>query len=281
MRIVDVATSSRAFIAVVKSVWSCAFTELMGHIMPAPFKNDPLHTDVCTMSQMANDAPLLPEPTLADTDVDLPAPPHEGPTSQPMAAPPLSLDGEMPRLGAVGVAASPAAPADDEFAPTMPDDVAGLPTLPEAGAIAPSFAPGQAEPIGPLAPAGLDLPDLPSLPTVAPVLAEPTGLPAPDADHHQRATAPADTADDTLAAPAAPTNGHPMAHLMGTNTPPSEASRKAAEIRAAKKAKARKVKIGVAIGALVVGVAVGPPLFRWLNNAINEAGSTSTEQPAD
>lgn len=72
-----------------------------------------------------------------------------------------------------------------------------------------------------------------------------------------------------------------MAHLMGAKKSPSEASRKAAEIRAAKKAKARKIKIGVAIGAIVFAVAVGPPLFRWLSNALDEAGDTSTEQPAD
>lgn len=250
--------------------------------MPAPFKNDPLDTDVSTMSQTANDAPLLPEPTLADAGVDLPAPSLDGPVSQPMAAPPLSLDGEMPRLGAVGADTSPIAPTTNEFAPTVPDDVAGLPTLPEVGAVAPSFDRERAEPVAPTAPVGLDLPNLPSLPTAAPVLAEPSGLPAPDADHHESASnasseAPEDTGDEA----AAPANEHPMAHLMGTNKPPSEASRKAAEIRAAKKAKARKVKIGVAIGALVVAVAAGPPLFRWLNNAINEAGSTSTEQPAD
>jgi hypothetical protein len=72
-----------------------------------------------------------------------------------------------------------------------------------------------------------------------------------------------------------------MAHLMPQKSAPSEASRRAAEARAAKKAKAKKVKLAVAAGFLVVAVVVGPPLFKWFNNALNEAGNTSTEEPAE
>ena len=46
---------------------------------------------------------------------------------------------------------------------------------------------------------------------------------------------------------------------------------------AAKKAKGKKIKIGVIVGFLVVAVAAGPPLFSWLTDAINEAGSVSTD----
>lgn len=101
--------------------------------------------------------------------------------------------------------------------------------------------------------------DLPSLPTVA------------SAVHH---AVPATPATQTAAQPA---SEHPMAHLMPQASAPSEASRRAAEIRAAKKAKARKVKIAVAVGALVVAAVVGPPVGRWVVDAVNEAGSTTTD----
>jgi hypothetical protein len=70
---------------------------------------------------------------------------------------------------------------------------------------------------------------------------------------------------------------HPMAHLMPTKqSGPSEASRRAAEQRAISKAKAKKVKIGVISGILVVTAVVGPPLSRWVVDAVNDAGKPST-----
>jgi hypothetical protein len=72
-----------------------------------------------------------------------------------------------------------------------------------------------------------------------------------------------------------------MAHLMPTKAMPNEASRHAAEIRAAQKAKSKKVKIGVIAGILVFTGVVGPPLGKWLVDAINEAGDTTVEQPAE
>ena len=103
------------------------------------------------------------------------------------------------------------------------------------------------------------------------------GIPEPDATPAPITNHPEDVAEtDTHSEPV-----HPMAHLMPQKAAPSEASRKAAEIRAARKAKAKKVKFGVAAGCLLVAVVAGPPLFKWLGNAINDAGSTSTEQPAD
>jgi len=111
----------------------------------------------------------------------------------------------------------------------------------------------------------------PTLPLVSPVLPEssPTAARTP---HGTEGPRESDTVDNE--------NPHPMAHLMPQKSIVSEASRRAAEQRAEKKAKARKIKIGVAIGSLVVVGVVGPPLGRWLADAVNEAGSTSTEEPA-
>jgi hypothetical protein len=75
-------------------------------------------------------------------------------------------------------------------------------------------------------------------------------------------------------------SGHPMAHMMPSKSKPSAAAARAAEIRAARKAKTRKIQIGVAIGALVVAALAGPPLVSWLTNAINEAGGIENEEPA-
>ena len=55
----------------------------------------------------------------------------------------------------------------------------------------------------------------------------------------------------------------------------------AAEQRAAQKAKSKKIKIGVISGIIVVTAVVGPPLGKWLVDAINEVGATTVEQPAE
>jgi hypothetical protein len=115
----------------------------------------------------------------------------------------------------------------------------------------------------------------PTVPVVSPVLTDgaapalPT-LPAPAAEALP-------IADASAPAPTAPR--HPMAHLMPEKLQPSESSIRAAEIRAAKKAKARKIKIGVAIGAVAFTAVVGPPVARWTIDAINEAGSTKPDEP--
>jgi hypothetical protein len=71
---------------------------------------------------------------------------------------------------------------------------------------------------------------------------------------------------------------HPMAHLMPQKMKPSESSLRAAEARAAKKKKARKVKIIVGVCALAITAVVGPPLAKWTINAINEAGKVQEEE---
>lgn len=72
---------------------------------------------------------------------------------------------------------------------------------------------------------------------------------------------------------------HPMAHLMPEKMKPNESSIRAAQIRAAKKSKARKKKALAAVVFLAVAAVVGPPLGKWLVDAINESGSTKSDEP--
>ncbi len=210
-------------------------------------------------------APALPAPGVAST-MTAPQPGTASPSLPAPGTPSHTLDGDAPRLGSSTPTVAAAPPA--EAAPT---------------------------PAAPEIPAGLDLPSLPSLPTAAPVLTSPTGIPSPDDAPVLAAATPTvptgdstnntgDTStdetdqDDDAATSNEPV--HPMAHLMPEKAAPSEASMKAAAIRAAKKKKAKKIKLGVAAGFLVVTVVVGPPLWSWLTNAINESGSVSTDEPA-
>jgi hypothetical protein len=150
--------------------------------------------------------------------------------------------------------------------PATVEPSVALPTLPAPGA-APTPTPPPAPAAEPtfVAPAetGPDAPVLPSLPTATAC--------APSTAESDEDGAPSDSGEPV----------HPMAHLMPVKTAPSEASKRAAEQRAIKKAKARKIKIAVAIGAIVVAAVAGPPLFRWVANAVNEAGNTSVDEPAD
>ena len=211
------------------------------------------------------------------------------------AAPPETMipDGDAPRLGSAPITPpapmggtgtsvsndTPAAPTLPVVSPVLSDTAAPMqsgadlptPTLSAAPAEA---APAEVAPAAPMAPTAetapsIPAPSLPSLPTTAPA--------APAAPAVVAETADAET-------PATPTPGdgeHPMAHLMGGKSAPSEASQRAAQLRAEKKAKAKKVKIYTAVGALAVSALAGPPLWSWFTNALDEAGSTSTEQPAD
>jgi hypothetical protein len=175
--------------------------------------------------------------------------------------PSFLLDGELPRLG--GGASAPSA---TPFAASPASLAPPPPSTPRAAGPSPMLsAPGSAPVLG--------LPEVPNLPIQhAPEVDLPT-LPSVTPAVHQAAPA----ATDAEATTSANDDDHPMAHLMPQKSAPSEASKRAAEIRAAKKAKARKVKIGVAVGALAVSAIVGPPLGKWFVNAINEAGSTSTD----
>jgi hypothetical protein len=208
-------------------------------------------------------------------------PPNE---MTPPAAPENTfLDGDAPRLGStpltapapMGGGATPAA-TGSVAAPSLPvgSPVLSGPSSPMhtsadlATAAAPATPPAPVAEAAPATPS-IPAPSLPSLPTAAPA------VPAAPA----QVTDAADT--DTAQAPSQGDAEHPMAHLMGGTSRASEASQRAAELRAAKKAKAKKVKIFVAIGALVVSAVVGPPLWSWFTNALNEAGTTSTEEPAN
>ena len=125
---------------------------------------------------------------------------------------------------------------------------------------------------------GTDLPTLPpSAPQESPAASVPTSTAQTDAST-------ADTGDTSPTAPTEPEGDvegqqHPMAHLMMTKAPATEASKRAAAIRAQQKAKARKVKIGIVIGFLIVAVTVGPLVGKWVIDGVNDVGNTSTDEP--
>ena len=189
------------------------------------------------------------------------------------------IDGEAPRLGGGPLATpspigtpehatvadeTPTAPAA-EFAPTLPDSAPTLPTTaPPVVTPPPVPEPRTAEERFAQNTMQFDVGSLPTLPEAAP--AAPVMI--EDAE--------TDTADDKQAA-SGETGEHPMAHLMPAKSKPTLASIAAAEQRAIKKAKAKKIKIGVFVGALAVSAVAGPPLVSWFGNALNEAGDTSTE----
>lgn len=212
--------------------------------MPSWFKNLAPDTDGPGMSEtIVNETPGIDEtPAASETSTS------------------FLLDGDAPRLG------SPR-PMQPSLVPTPAFvDLDGGPTLPVVSPVlsdgAPTLPSLPALP-GAAAISGAGLPTLPSLPALP-------GVPAP------AGTAPSAGPGEEPT----PERRHPMAHLMPEKIKPSEASLRAAEARAVKKAKAKKIKLAVAAGLLVLAVVVGPPLGRWLVDAINEAGSTKSEQPA-
>jgi hypothetical protein len=160
----------------------------------------------------------------------------------------LILDGELPRLGAT-------------------------PMLPDAPAITPATDAPELSLVSPVL-TGEPAPMIPTLPTS-------TGMPAPSLPSLEKqslvdlaAVVAAEETDKVVE------RRHPMAHLMPEKMKPTEASLRAAEQRAAKKKKAKKIKIAVTVAVLAVVAIVGPPLGRWLVDAINEAGSTESDDPA-
>lgn len=162
-------------------------------------------------------------------------------TATPGSLDSFLLDGEAPRLGSAPVL-PPTQPVGQADAGVPPAVDGAAPTLPTPS---------------------LPTPTLPTVASAAPHAAAPA--------------APADA--NTPAAPAAEPR-HPMAHLMPAKSQTSETSAWAAEIRAKQKAKARRTKIIVAVVFLALCAVVGPPLGKWLVNAINESGSTKSDEPA-
>lgn len=162
------------------------------------------------------------------------------------------LDGDMPRLASTPTAAPP---------PAAREQLTRLIGFPEmAAGVDP--APLQAFPV---------------LPLISPVLTSPA------AHAHGPVASPAGSTEHEIkSVPVAPLR-HPMAHLMPEKVVPSESSIRAAETRAARKAKAKRTKMIVAGCMLVFTAVVGPPFWKWLTNALNEAGSTkpAVEEPAN
>ena len=153
------------------------------------------------------------------------------------------LDGDAPRLGA---SAAPMLP--DVARPSTFSNVDSGPTLPVVSQV---LSDGSS-------------PTLPTLPMTAPTA-------APITTAAVESTTEAATGESR----------HPMAHLMPEKSKPSEASLRAAEARAVKKKKAKKIKLIVGGCALVVTAVLGPPLVKWTVNAVNEAGSVSKDEPAE
>jgi hypothetical protein len=149
------------------------------------------------------------------------------------------LDDEAPRLGANSGPMLPNVPPASAF-----NHVDSGPTLPVVSQV---LTDGSA-------------PTLPTLPASSPT----PGLPATT-----ESTAESDSDEPR----------HPMAHLMPAKNQPSPASLRAAEARAIKKKKAKKVKIIVGVCALAVTVVAGPPLAKWTIGAINEAGHLEKDEP--
>ncbi len=216
-------------------------------------------TEVTTTNDTSAKQPLQPGP-----------PPRLHPhpdTAVPTIAPGAPTTGDAPRLGSSPISApsllSTAPPilptaAAPTVEPTLPPS---LPAANSAPATQTVHHDAPAEQRYADAAMQFDVATLPSLPQAGPAVS------VFEASDQLTDTAPGETAA---------TGEHPMAHLMPARSKPTEASIKAAELRAAKKSKAKKVKILVAIGALVVTALVGPPAVSWLTGAINEAGDTDT-----
>jgi hypothetical protein len=151
------------------------------------------------------------------------------------------LDGDAPRLGA----ATPMQPSPSVL------DFELLAAEPSVGAAPPGSGSMLLPPRIDAEPVLLAL-DVPSLPSSVPK--------APDAQSGVE-----DGAEPR----------HPMANLMPEHGQKSDSQVWAAQVRAAKKAKARKIKILAAIVFLAVAALIGPPLGKWLVDAINESGKLS------
>lgn len=134
------------------------------------------------------------------------------------------LDSAPPRLGSTPMAPpAPLASTGTPIAPTLPD---AAPTLPVVSPVltAPESSPAPGDDEERFAPAAL-LGDV-HVPTL------PDSAPAAPARVAEMTTAETDTESE-------PASDHPMAHLMPAKSKPTEASLRAAEQRAIKKAKAK------------------------------------------
>lgn len=214
--------------------------------MPGPLKIRAPDTDARAMSDTAVTSATETTPTLP------------GDTPAPAAPDGFFLDGDAPRLASAPILppAPMGAPGPTDQTDQTDQAAGSVPSEPEPTT---TTAPEPSDDASRVAHqlVGVDPADLPSLPTASPVSVS--------------------EIDDETTAEAVEPADHPMAHLMPAKSKPTEASMRAAAIRAEKQAKAKKIKIGVAIGAIVVTAVVGPPLWSWLSNAVNEAGG-STEQ---
>jgi hypothetical protein len=233
------------------------------------FKTDQGGADESVMSESAHNTVSAATPTQSSTRT-MPAapapslPPPSGDVVEGMPAPrpnPLPLiDTDVPQL-ADTAHVRPALVTDDHDTPVIARPLTSdagplLPTLPAANPPATS-APQTASPALPTASSVFTDHPIPSTPATA---ADEAAPPAP-------ATEDADGSE------------HPMADLMATTAAAREASKRAAEARAEITAKTRRTKIIIVSVALAIGVVVGPFVGMWVIDAVNDAGSTSTDEP--
>lgn len=193
--------------------------------------------------------------------VAVPTLPAAAPTRAPLTAP--SMPSLAPTL------APPPAPASGLPAPTGLVSPGAQPFVPAIGG-APVLAPLSGGP-GVLdvpawaraVPAAEITPVLPMpLPTVAPASmpVEPT----------------AEVPEPVYLAAALDAAGAPLVPTSQT-----VAGRKAAELRAARRKRAQRIKIGAALTLLAVGALAGPPLVRWIADEVNGGGEPiAPEAPA-
>jgi hypothetical protein len=126
----------------------------------------------------------------------------------------------------------------------------------------------------------------PSLPLVSPVLSNdalpmlPT-LPSPAAKTPSAELHLPPALIDEVVASGPEERRHPMAHLMPGVHKPSEAALRAAAARAVRKRKARRNKVIGGVAFVAVAAVAGPPAAKWTIDAINEAGKTKPDTPAD
>lgn len=210
---------------------------------------------------MAQPFTLDPGPGAGSAAPAAPAPllPPAAPPRAPLTAP--SMPSMAPLL------APPTGPTVGLQAPSTLVPPASKPLLPELGT-APSLAPlpspvtpapdtevpawARAVPTTEVAPL---LPPAPPMVTPAP-----TPVPEPEAEQPEptRLTAALDAAGARAVVP----------------TSQTEAGRRAAELRAARRRRAQRIKIGLAFAFLAAIALAGPPAARWIADQVNGDGDT-------
>lgn len=220
---------------------------------------------------------VMAQPSMLDSghEAGRPAPPAPAP-SLPPAAPsraPLTAPA-MPSMAPL--LAPPAGPNRGLSAPAglLPPSAKPLvPTLGAAPALAPLPTPSAAAPV--VLPEPDEVPAWArAVPTTEIAVRLPATPPTPPAPP-VALTAPGDPEPVRLAA-ALDAAGAPV--LVPTSQ--TVAGRRAAELRAGRRKRAQRIKVGMALALLAVGALAGPPLARWIADQVNGNSEIAPESPA-